>query len=100
VSGTAATAADGSALHPGDMYSQTKAALERALKAADELGAAREHVIRTRLFLVPDSDWRGAVTAHQEAFDGIDPANTTLFVAGFIPPGVLVEVEVDAWVHS
>ena len=31
-------------------------------------------------------------------FEGIDPANTTLFVAGFIPEGVLVEVELDAWV--
>jgi len=28
----------------------------------------------------------------------MNPANTTLYVAGFIPPGVLVEVELDAWV--
>ena len=26
----------------------------------------------------------------------VSPANTTLFVAGFIPDGALVEVEVDA----
>lgn len=54
--------------------------------------------MRTRLFLGPDSDWREAVKAHRELFEGIDPANTTLYVAGFIPPGVLVEVELDAWV--
>ena len=36
--------------------------------------------------------------AHRELFEGVDPANTTLYVAGFIPPGVLVEVELDAWV--
>lgn len=98
VSGTAATGPDGGALHPGDMYAQTRDAFERAIAAACELGAAKADIVRTRVFLVPESDWRGAVRAHQEVFEGIDPANTTLFVAGFIPPGVLVEVELDAWV--
>jgi enamine deaminase RidA (YjgF/YER057c/UK114 family) len=98
VSGTAATGSDGSALHPGDTYAQTRDALERAIAAAGELGAAVGQVTRTRLFLGPSSDWREAVRAHHDAFEGVDPANTTLFVAGFIPPGVLVEVELDAWV--
>jgi enamine deaminase RidA (YjgF/YER057c/UK114 family) len=97
VSGTAATGPDGSALHPGDTYAQTKDAFERAIAAAGELGAALGEVIRTRLFLGPGSDWREAVRAHHDVFDGVDPANTTLFVAGFIPTGVLVEVELDAW---
>ena len=98
VSGTAATGPDGSALHPGDTFAQTKDALERALAAADKLGAGREVVVRTRVFLAPEGDWREAVKAHHEVFEGVDPANTTLFVAGFIPPQVLVEVELDAWV--
>jgi enamine deaminase RidA (YjgF/YER057c/UK114 family) len=97
VSGTAATGPDGSALHPGDTYAQTRDACERAIAAAGELGAALGEVIRTRLFLGPGSDWREAVRAHHDVFEGVDPANTTLFVAGFIPPGVLVEVELDAW---
>ncbi len=98
VSGTAATAEDGSALFPGDTYAQTQEAIQRALRAVGELGGSPEHIVRTRLFLVPTSDWQGAVRAHHEAFEGNPPANTTLYVAGFIPPGVLVEVEVDAWV--
>ena len=98
VSGTAATAPDGSALHPGDTYGQTREAFERAVAAAQALGANVGDTVRTRLFLGPDSDWREAVKAHRELFEGIDPANTTLYVAGFIPPGVLVEVELDAWV--
>jgi enamine deaminase RidA (YjgF/YER057c/UK114 family) len=97
VSGTAATGPDGRALHPGDTYAQTKDAFERAVAAAGELGAEREHVVRTRLYLGPGSDWREAVRAHRELFEGVDPANTTLYVAGFIPEGVLVEVELDAW---
>ena len=88
VSGTAAR--DG-----GDTYTQTAEALGRALAAAAELGAAVGDVLRTRLLLVHGCDWEGAVRAHREAFEGVNPANTTYFVAGFIPEGVLVEVELD-----
>jgi len=89
VSGTAARGG-------GDSYAQASEALARALAAASELGAAPADVIRTRLLLAPECDWEGAVRAHRETFDGIDPANTTYFVAGFVPEGVLVEVELDA----
>jgi enamine deaminase RidA (YjgF/YER057c/UK114 family) len=95
VSGTAALA-DGAALHPGDVHAQTRTALERALAAAAELGAAPGDVVRTRLLLADGCDWHAAVRAHGEVFAGIAPANTTYFVAGFIPAGVLVEVELDA----
>jgi len=96
VSGTAATGEDGTALHPGDAGAQARVCIERALAAVAALGGAPEHVIRTRVYLAPEADWRGAVDAHRDAFAGIDPANTTVFVAGFIPEGVLVEVELDA----
>ena len=99
VSGTAALS-DGVLLHPGDAYAQTAEAIAKALAAAAELGAAVADVIRTRLLLAEGSDWHAAVRAHGEAFAGIDPANTTYFVAGFIPEGVLVEVELDAIVAN
>jgi enamine deaminase RidA (YjgF/YER057c/UK114 family) len=99
VSGTAALA-DGVLLHPGDAYGQTREALSRALAAAAQLGAATEDVIRTRLLLVDGCDWRAAVRAHGEVFATVAPANTTWFVAGFIPEGVLVEVELDAVVGA
>jgi enamine deaminase RidA (YjgF/YER057c/UK114 family) len=98
VSGTAATGPDGSALHPGDTYGQTIEALARAVSAVRALGADVGDTVRTRLYLAPESDWRQAVRAHREVFAGVDPANTTLYVAGFVPEGVLVEVELDAWV--
>ena len=80
----------------GDAYAQTREAIGRALAAAAELGAGTEDVLRTRLLLAAGCDWEGAVRAHAEAFAGVDPANTTYFVSGFIPDGVLVEVELDA----
>jgi len=92
VSGTAALGQDG-ILHPGDAYLQTAEALRRALAAAAELGASPHDVARTRLLLTPGCDWRGAIRAHGEVFANDGPANTTYFVAGFIPDGVLVEIE-------
>ena len=88
VSGTAAR-------ESGDAYAQAREAIDRALAAAEELGAAKEDVLRTRLLLAQGCDWEGAVRAHREAFEGVDPANTTYFVAGFVPEGVVVEVELD-----
>jgi enamine deaminase RidA (YjgF/YER057c/UK114 family) len=89
VSGTAAR-------EGGSVHEQTREAIARALTAARGLGASKEDVLRTRLLLTQGCDWEGAVKAHAEAFAGVDPANTTYFVSGFIPEGVLVEVELDA----
>lgn len=98
VSGTAPMGPDG-VLHPGDTYRQTAAAIEKALAAAEALGAAPGDVIRTRMLLAPGAAWEDAVRAHGEAFAGIAPANTTYLVAGFIPD-VLVEIELDAIVEG
>jgi enamine deaminase RidA (YjgF/YER057c/UK114 family) len=86
----------GEIVHRGDTYRQTVTALEKALAAAAELGAPKTMTLRTRLLLAVDADWHEAVRAHQEVFAGINPANATYFVAGFIPDGALVEVELDA----
>jgi enamine deaminase RidA (YjgF/YER057c/UK114 family) len=89
VSGTAAR-------EGGDAYEQTREAIARALAGAAQLGASKEDVLRTRLLLTPGCDWQGVIRAHAEAFAGVEPANTTYFVSGFIPDDVLVEVELDA----
>ena len=99
VSGTAATGPDGHALHPGDVSQQTRQAFEVALDALRNLGGTVENVLRTRIYLAADADWRAAVDVHRAFFGDTRPANTTLFVAGFPPPGVLVEIEVDAVVE-
>lgn len=98
VSATAATGTDGTALDPGDSYAQARDSIRRAVSAAEALGAGIGDVVRTRLYLAPDCNWEDVVRAHGEAFRGAEPANTTVIVAGFIPRGVLVEVELDAFV--
>lgn len=99
VSGTTSTDASGGARFRGDAYRQTRDAFERALEAAARLGAAREQVVRTRIFLAPGTDWKEAVRAHGDVFRGVNPANTTLFVGGLIPEGSLSEIEIDAAVE-
>ena len=96
VSGTTASGPGGEAMHPGDTYRQARAALERALAALGALGGSPRDVLRTRLYLAPGADWRGAARAHAELLGEVAPANTTLFVAGLVGDGFLVEVEVDA----
>ncbi len=100
VSGTAATGEDGQALFPGDVKAQTAEAFRRGIEAVEALGGSVADVVRTRIYLTPETNWRASVEAHHELFADVTPANTTLFVAGFIPPGVLVEVEIDAVVSS
>ncbi|MBS1877883.1 MAG: hypothetical protein JST31_00065 [Actinobacteria bacterium] len=96
VSGTAALDESGKALFPGDSANQTREAFQRALDAAEALGARREDVVRTRIYLLAGADWLGPIKVHGEIFAGVDPANTTLSVAELIPEDCLVEVELDA----
>jgi enamine deaminase RidA (YjgF/YER057c/UK114 family) len=100
VSTTAPLGADGEALFPGDTYQQTKHVFERAIEAVVALGGTVDDVTRTRLYLTREADWRKAVAAHAELFKEVMPANSTFYVEGFIPPGVLVEVELDAILSS
>jgi enamine deaminase RidA (YjgF/YER057c/UK114 family) len=96
VSGTTATADDGTALHRGDTYRQALVALERAIAAMQALGGGLQDVVRTRVYLVPGADWEGAARAHAELMGSVAPANTMLYVAGLVGEGFLVEVELEA----
>lgn len=96
VSATAATGPDGRALHANDIYAQTRECFDRALAALTALGGSIDDVMRTTILLTPDADPAGAIRVHKELFEGREPANTTFYVAGFIPEGVLVEVALDA----
>jgi enamine deaminase RidA (YjgF/YER057c/UK114 family) len=84
----------------GNVHEQTLDAFRIALAAVEHFGGSIGDVARTRIFLAAGCDWQGAAEAHRELFGEVTPANTTLFVAGFIPDGVLVEVELDAVLYG
>ena len=96
VSGTAPADADGNVIAPGDLYGQTKAALEIIGSALAELDASFEDVVRTRVFLTDMNKWEEAGRAHGEVFSNIRPANSFLGSTGFVDPKILVEIEVTA----
>ena len=98
VSGTAPADAQGQVIAPGDLYAQTKAALEIIGSALAELDATFEDVVRTRVFLTDITKWEEAGRAHVEVFSEIRPANSFLGSTGFVDPGILVEIEVTALV--
>lgn len=96
VSGTTASAPDGSPVFPGDTLGQTLDALTKGVEAVVALGGRAEDVVRTRIYLVPEASWRDAAEAHRQVFGHVAPANTLLYVAALVGDGLLVEAELEA----
>jgi len=95
VAGTAPIAADG-ADPPGGAYEQAKRCLEIVVAALAEVGAAPEHVVRTRVFLIDADDWQEVGRAHGEVFGAVRPATSFVVVAALLDERWLVEIEADA----
>jgi enamine deaminase RidA (YjgF/YER057c/UK114 family) len=95
VAGTCAVMPDGGA-PPTDAYGQAKRCLEIIAVALAEAGAAAEHVVRTRAYLLDAKDWEEVGRAHGELFRDVRPASTMLVVSALLDPRWLVEIEADA----
>lgn len=91
VAGTAPVGCDSA-----DPYEQATRCLEIIGAALAELGAAPEHVVRTRVYLVDAADWEAVGRAHGEMFGEIRPASAMLVVAGLLDERWKVEIEAEA----
>jgi len=98
VAGTSAASPDGTILHPGDLYAQTRKVLQIITEAIEELGGSTEDVIRTRVFLTDISQWADAGRAHGEVFAEVLPASAFVEVSRLLHPDMLVEIEATAYV--
>jgi len=97
VTGTAPVDESGTGVHaPGDAYAQAKRCLELIERALRQLGASRENVVRTRMFVTDISRWAEYGRAHAEFFGSDRPTTTMVQVNALIDPKMLIEIEADA----
>jgi len=94
ISATSAAAADGTTT--GDLYEQTRFALEKLTAVLAEAGFSLGDVVQSKLYITDISNWELAGRAHGEVFGDIRPALSLLHVLPFLDPTMLVEIELVA----
>ena len=97
--GTTAIEPTGQIHAPYDAYAQTRYILSRTEAFLNEVGAELRHVARVRVYLTDMSHAAGFIKAHGEVFKDIDPVLTAV-TAGLTQPGLVVEIDVDAVIHT
>ena len=98
LAGTAGLDEKGAAV-PGGAAAQMRRAFEIAERALAEVGASFKDVVMTRIYVKDSHDIMDVAVVHGEIFREIRPA-ATIVQTGFVDPGILVEIEMEALVRD
>ena len=72
----------------------------RMTDVAERCGASVTQVVRTRMYVTDVDDWPAIAAAHAEFFGTVRPAATMVEVSRLVSPGMLVEIEAEAYVEG
>ena len=98
VSGTTAVNEKGEIT--GDtVYEQSHIIFKKIEHALTMAGSSMDHVVATRMYLTDINGWQEAGKAHAEVFNDVRPAATMVAVSALIDPRMLIEIEVEAFIH-
>lgn len=97
---TSPSAPDGSILHAGDVYKQTRECLLIIEDALTAVGASFKDVIKTNIMMLDTRKWADAGRAHVEFLGETRPGLSFVGVSGFFDPLIEVEVEVTAYIED
>jgi reactive intermediate/imine deaminase len=101
LSGQVAVDSDGTIVGRGDLKAQTRQVFENIKTILGKAGATFDNVVKMTTYLTTDiRDYEDYFAVRREYFTGINPASTGVQVAALAFEGLLLEVEVIAYLDS
>jgi enamine deaminase RidA (YjgF/YER057c/UK114 family) len=96
VSGTTALNASGEVEAKGDLYGQTRRAMDTIFRAITEAGGTREDLVYTKTYLTTTQGAADYTRGWLEALGDVRPVSTLLVIPALLRPEMLIEVEAEA----
>lgn len=96
IAGTVSGIENGKVIGGNDPYKQAASILKRIEKVLHDTGAAKNDVIRTRVYVTDKAFAEAVSKAHKEFFKKTNPVSTFIEVKSLISEKLLVEIEATA----